>query len=121
MPHIVVEYSDTLQIDVSKLTSALHETMVDMPTVNAETIRTRAMPVQNAVIGLKDKADTMIHITLKLLPGRDDALRKTMAQALFEVAYRMRPDEKTIVTAETTELHEPSYCIYSQARRSSDA
>ncbi len=120
MPHIIVEYSDTLSMDISELTKELHNTLGDLPTVDINTVRTRAMPVQHTITGAEGYAKTLIHITLKLLPGRDDALRKTMAQALFEAAYQNRPDDNTTITVETVELHEPSYSKFSLKRRSSD-
>ena len=51
----------------------------------------------------------MIHICLKLLPGRDDTLRKQMAQALLETTRKIAKDENITISVETTELHEPSY------------
>lgn len=109
MPHITVEYTDTLSIDVPKLLSALHHDLAERDTINIHAIKTRAIPVQYVIVGDGQEPDKMIHITLKLLPGRSDELKKTMAQGLFDAAKTRTHDDRISVTCEVVDLHEPSY------------
>ena len=109
MPHVIVEYTDHLSVDIEKLTIELHHTLCHQPTVKAHAVKTRAMPVKGTVVGEGKDHDKMIHVCLKLLPGRDDALRKQMAQALFDTTRKIAKDEHISITVETAELHEPSY------------
>ncbi len=109
MPHIIVEYTDHLTLDIPKLTIELHRALVAQESIKEEAIKTRAIPVQSTVVGTGKCHDKFIHICLKLLPGRSDELRKTMAQALFDTARKLALDEHISISVETAELHAPSY------------
>ncbi len=109
MPHIIIEYSDHLHLDVEKLTFELHRALCAQPTVVAAAVKTRAIPVKASVVGDGEQQDKMIHIALKLLPGRDDDLRKSMAQALFDTARKVSIDDRISLSVETVELHAASY------------
>lgn len=109
MPHIVVEYTETLsnQVDIPKLLSDLHYDLAGRETVNLDAIKTRAIPVQYAVVG--DGKEKMIHVTLRLLPGRSDELKSEMAQGLFDIAVKERHDDRVKVSVEVVDMHAESY------------
>ena len=109
MPHIIVEYTEHLSEDIPKLLTALHDDLATRDTINVHGVKTRAIPVQYVIVGDGQEPDKMIHITLKLLPGRDDALKKTMASGLSETAKAKTNDDRITITVEVMELHEPSY------------
>ncbi len=109
MPHIVVEYTQGLSEDIPKLLTALHNDLAARDTVNIHAIKTRAIPVQYVIVGDGQEPDKIIHITLKLLPGRDDALKKTMAEGLFAVAKDKTNDDRITITVEVMDIHEASY------------
>lgn len=110
MPHIIAEYTEGLSGKVVDLMPALHQSLIGQPTVAMEAVKTRAIPVYNAVIGDGQAQRDMIHITLKLLPGRDDGLKKQMAQGLFDTVSQHIDLENSSVSVEVTELHKESYC-----------
>ncbi|MCD8563023.1 MAG: hypothetical protein LRY54_03020 [Alphaproteobacteria bacterium] len=109
MPHIIAEYTDHMDVDMPGLLDKLHFTLAEQDTVNVQAIKTRAIPVQYVVLADAKGGDKMIHITLKLLPGRDDALKKTMAQALWQVTRDHVKDDRIAISAEVVELHAASY------------
>ncbi|NCT41337.1 MAG: hypothetical protein GW778_06735 [Alphaproteobacteria bacterium] len=112
MPHIIVEYSDHLALDIPALLTALHDDLAARDTVTKAAIKTRAIPIEHCVIGDDDSANSFLHIALKLLPGRDDALKKEMAQGLHDVAsaHLKRPQNPQYsVTAECITLDAASY------------
>lgn len=109
MPHIIVEYTEHLSIDVPKLTIELHRALVAQDTVKEEAVKTRAIPVEATVVGTGKCHDKMIHINLKLLPGRSDELRQTMAEALFNTVKKVVFDDHISISVETSELHAASY------------
>ena len=110
MPHIIVEYSETLTaLDVPKLVMELHHDLATRETINIHAIKSRAIPVQYVLVGNNDELDKMIHITLKLLPGRSDELKKEMAQGLIDKSKHLAHDERVSVTCEVAELHAESY------------
>jgi len=109
MPHIVVEYTKSLSEDIPKLLTQLHDNLAGQDTINVHAVKTRAIPVQHVIVGDAQGSDKMIHITLKLLPGRSDDLKKTMAQGLFDTAKAQTNDDNISITAEVVDLHEASY------------
>lgn len=109
MPHIVVEYTETLSVDVPKLLSELHKSLAGQDTVDIHSIKTRSVPVKYVIVGDGQEPDKMIHVTLRLLPGRDDDLKKAMAQALFDVTRKNSHDDRISVSVEVVDMHAASY------------
>jgi len=109
MPHIIVEYTDHLTVDMAKMTIGLHHELIKHETIKEEAVKTRAIPVQATVVGTGQCHDKFIHINLRLLPGRSDELRKTMAGALQNTARKIAKDENITISVETSELHAESY------------
>lgn len=112
MPHIVVEYTDSItrSVDIPKLCFALHEDLAARETVDIHAIKTRAIPVQYTIVGDNKEPDKMIHITLRLLPGRSDELKTQMTQGLVKIAGDIaHHDDRLTITAEVVDMHGPSY------------
>lgn len=104
MPHIIIEHSDVLP---EGLPRALHDNLTTQETIIAAGIKTRSIRIENAIIGDGSK-EAMVHIALKLLPGRSDELKTTMSQGLAETAKQFVNDN-TSVTVEVIDLHADSY------------
>lgn len=110
MPHIIVEYTETLTVNIPALVFELHEDLAEKDTIDIRAIKTRAIPVKYTVVGHGEEPDKFIHITLKLLPGRDDDLKKVMAQGLHDTARKHCVRDKSIsLSVEVAELHAESY------------
>lgn len=107
MPHIIVEYSDHLALDIPNLLNDLHNDLAARETVTIGAIKTRAIPIAHCVVG-DDAANSLIHIALKLLPGRDADLKTQMTQGLADIAaaHVKRP---CAITAECLTLEAESY------------
>ena len=108
MPHIILEHSGNAAENLPALLADLHQTLSVQDTVNIAAIKTRAVAVEHAIVGDSEGTE-MLHITLKLLPGRDDELRAKMTQALKAVAVS-HVAEGVCVTVESALLDAPSYC-----------
>ena len=110
MPHIIVEHCETLtSLDVPKLIDALHSDLGSRESVNIHGVKSRAIPVQYVICGNQDEYDKMIHITLRLLPGRSSDIRREMAQGLADMAKKHVHDERVSVTCEVVELDADTY------------
>lgn len=114
MPHIIVEYSENLsRVNIPVLLSDLHQSLADQETVDIAAIKTRAhaIPEGFLVIGAADDLNEFLHITLKLLPGRDVSLKKRMAEALHNVACGAVHTEYSncCITVEVMELDGETY------------
>jgi len=109
MPHIIVEYSDHLALPIPNLLNELHSDLAARETADINAIKIRAIPVKDCVISDADKPNSFVHIALKLLPGRDDALKKEMAQGLHDTARHYIGDQQVALTVETITLEAETY------------
>ncbi|NQZ14376.1 MAG: hypothetical protein HRT94_06120 [Alphaproteobacteria bacterium] len=106
MPHIIVEHTKDVD-NVQELLEKLHQSLASQETVVVEAIKTRAVPLDHVVVG-DGTSSSMMHTTLKLLPGRDNELRNKMATDLLFV-MQSYGSSSTARTVETAELHQESY------------
>ena len=112
MPHIFVEYTDSIasNVDIPKLCAELHKDLATRESVDIHAIKTRATPVQFTIVGDGHDPDKMIHITLRLLPGRSDELKAEMTGAFVKIARDIaHHDDRITITAEAVDMHAPSY------------
>lgn len=86
MPHIIVEYSKNLGeiIEVSDLVVQMHETLAGLG-VDKTRIKSRAISCNYVSVGDVGVHGHMLHATLLLLEGRDDATKKKYGDALHAV------------------------------------
>lgn len=86
MPHIHVEYSDNLALDVKPLLIALNQTMLDGAYVHSVLdVKTRAQSQSMYVIGLDDPNQGYIHVKVSLLSGRSIHLQHEISEKLLQV------------------------------------
>jgi 5-carboxymethyl-2-hydroxymuconate isomerase len=88
MPHIVVEYSSNLEglVDVSDMLNDMHSALA-AEGVDKFRVKTRGVSIPHSVVGdTAPNVGQMIHITLLLLEGRDDALKQQYSKPLYNVA-----------------------------------
>ena len=109
MPHIIVEYTDTIDVDIPNLLNDLHNDLAPHDTVDISMIKTRAIPVKDCIIGGPDKPDQFMHIALKLLPGRSEELKKQMTAGLHTIAKNHLGDKPVALTIETLLIEAESY------------
>jgi 5-carboxymethyl-2-hydroxymuconate isomerase len=112
MPHIIVEYPADAHSEIEALFPKLHLALKDKETINQAAVKARAVPVAKMWVGESNQPAAAFHITLKLLPGRSDTLKKNMAETLRNTALstlqETHPDWP--VSAEVQDLHAESYC-----------
>lgn len=115
MPHIVVEHTKRLLDEPAHaaMLKALHERVAAEPSVDIKRIKTRSIPLEDAIVGDDNMDDLMIHITLKLLSGRSAELRKSIALDLQTIARGFLErcgKTQCTVTVELVELDPQTYC-----------
>jgi len=110
MPHIVVEYTDQASSDIPKLLDVLHHALAAQETVDINAIKTRAIPVQDCLVGDGQKPNEFIHITLRLFFGRDEALRTKIAKTLHHKASEvLSPQSDVALSLEVVEMNPKTY------------
>ena len=109
MPHIIVEHTDTLNLDWGKLLDALHTDLAEKDTIDIHAIKTRSIPVKYTLVGDQHDRDSFIHITLKLLEGRSEELRRSMAESLHAIARRHAHDNRIAISVDVVEMKTKTY------------
>lgn len=110
MPHIIVEYSANLlpNLDVGALNQDLHNALDGLYNVSKERLKTRAIKLDDYLVGIHGKSRQMVHITLKLMTGRTIEARKEMGEILGSVARKHIPKDSAL-TVEIVELDRETY------------
>lgn len=114
MPHIVVEHSKRLFDEVTRtaLLEALHKRVADEPSVDIKAIKTRSIPLEDVIVGDEHDADLMIHITVRLLPGRSVEVRKGISSDAIKIAHEFLDrcgKDGVSVSAEIVEMPAETY------------
>ena len=112
MPHIIIEYSRNIGdiIDVSKLVYDMHEKLADQG-IDKARIKTRAVVCNSAAIGERGSRGHMLHATLLILAGRDNATKKEYGDALHSLmqTYVVGLVENCSVTLEIRDMDPDNY------------
>lgn len=84
MPHIMVMHSLGDALDAPKLSHSLHEGFGQLETINPAVVKTYFLPLAPVQVGTAAEPDNMIHIILRLKPGRSDAVKLKLSQWLHD-------------------------------------
>lgn len=114
MPHIVLEYSQNLiaHVNVPQLLTDLHQALAAQPDMDIQRIKTRALVLANFVVKDRDHGEGhMLHVTVSVLEGRSEELRKQYGQALYDVLKKAQPEKypDCAVTLEVREMTRATY------------
>lgn len=110
MPHIIVEYTASLQgngFDVQDLLLGLHQKLASEG-IDKARIKTRAIPIEHQCVGLDEASGRMVHATLLLLEGRDSATKKRYAAPLFSLLKQHAPGD-CATTLEVRDMSKDTY------------
>ena len=110
MPHFVVDYSDNLheRLDFQPLFKALHDYVVSTGAFPIGGVRSRAIRCYDYRVADGREDFAYLNLSLKIGHGRDMALKKQVAERVFEILCDwMKPvtDEHYVqISFEMTEL-----------------
>jgi 5-carboxymethyl-2-hydroxymuconate isomerase len=83
MPQLEIEYSAQLPIkdELSKLAVDLHYVIAREADAELNSFKTRITPLENVVIGDGDPKNAMVHLDIRLLSGRINAVKFATGEA----------------------------------------
>ena len=114
MPHIIFEVSDNLNgaFDQQKLVEDAQQALADQG-VDKARIKSRIIPLSHYSVGEKGKDGAMIHITLLLLEGRDEAIKKQYSQPIYDLTKNTveNYDGYCAVTLEVRDMEAATYIL----------
>lgn len=82
MPHLIIEYAEAVaqQIDLQELMQGVFEAAVAAQVMRPEDIKVRALPYRHFLLG--DGGDGFVHVTVRLLAGRDAGQKRRLSESL---------------------------------------
>jgi len=85
MPHLTLEYTDNIEVDVQPLLARLHEEVVATGAINLKGIKSRALKHTQYRIADGDPAYAFVHVGLLIREGRPIEVQKDTTQRVMKV------------------------------------
>jgi 5-carboxymethyl-2-hydroxymuconate isomerase len=85
MPHLTLEYSDNIDVDVQPLLARLHEEVVATGAINLKGIKSRAIKHTQYRIADGDPDYAFVHVGLLIREGRPIEVQKEATQRVMKV------------------------------------
>ncbi|WP_454780441.1 5-carboxymethyl-2-hydroxymuconate Delta-isomerase [Legionella sp. WA2022007384] len=86
MPHLILELSNNIKSrPLNQLFDKLHHMLAEKLPTQLSNCRGRCIMHPLFFIGDQSAENAFVHLTLKILPGRDDAKKKNIAKKLFDL------------------------------------
>lgn len=92
MPHLTLHYTANLAgFDADAALATLNRVLADSGHFDEASIKSRALRLDHYRIGTADAGRGFVHAQLKILPGRDAALRAALSQAVLDALRTLLP------------------------------
>ena len=85
MPHLILEYSDNIEVDVQPLLARLHEEVVATGAINLKGIKSRAIKHTQYRIADGDPDYAFVHVGLLIREGRPIEIQKEATSRVMNV------------------------------------
>jgi len=85
MPHLTLEYSDNIEVDVQPLLARLHEEVVATGAINLKGIKSRAIKHTQYRVADGDPDYAFVHVGLLIREGRPIEVQKEATQRVMRV------------------------------------
>ena len=85
MPHLVLEYSDNIEVDVQPLLARLHKEVVATGAINLKGIKSRAIKHTQYRIADGDPDYAFVHVGLLIREGRPIEIQKEATNRVMNV------------------------------------
>jgi 5-carboxymethyl-2-hydroxymuconate isomerase len=110
MPHLTLEYTDNIDVDVQPLLARLHEEVIATGAINLKGIKSRAVQHTQYRIADGDPEYAFVHVSLLIREGRPievqkDATRRVM-KVLKETFGGLYGTRKLSLTVDLKEMRE---------------
>ena len=108
MPHLIIEYSEEIaaDVDLDAVLDAAHAGALASGLFPEYDIKTRAIGYSRHRTG--QTRDSFLHLTLRLLSGRDDAQKAALSEAVLGAIEPLLP-RVVSVGVEIVDMHRESY------------
>jgi 5-carboxymethyl-2-hydroxymuconate isomerase len=115
MPHLIIEYTDNIAEEPhwQHLYRELHAVLIATGEWYSPDIKSRSIRLTNYSIGNGSPDQAFVSLTLQILSGRSDELKKSVAENCLKVLaghfHRTLEMLQASVTVQIVDIHRPSY------------
>lgn len=108
MPHVIIEYSDTLESQVSRkeLLNTAHQAVEASGLFNAHDIRSRTQSFDHFRLGANKHH--FLHVTVKLMRGRTDEQKNQLTTGVATALQGLAMND-VLISCECVDVHNESY------------
>ncbi len=108
MPHLIIEYSDSVEKkhSVDALMMACHEAATKSGQFTENDIKVRAYPCRKSLIA--GRAKPFLHVIVKLLSGRSPEIKKALTAMIAEALSAIGVSVSSL-TVEAVDIERESY------------
>jgi 5-carboxymethyl-2-hydroxymuconate isomerase len=85
MPHLTLEYTDNIEVDIQPLLARLHEEVVATGAINLKGIKSRAIKHTQYRVADGDPDYAFVHVGLLIREGRPIEVQKEATQRVMKV------------------------------------
>lgn len=115
MPHLIIEYTDNVAEEPQwpALYRELHAVLIATGEWYSPDIKSRTIRLTNYNIGSGSPDQAIISLTMQILSGRSDELKKSVAENCLKILachfHRTLEELQSSVTVQVVDIHRPSY------------
>ena len=113
MPHMTVEYTANIGgFDASAILLPLNQALVDSGEFNEADIKSRAIKLDDFLIGVQATGRAFVHVKLHILAGRSTEQKQALSSSLLQALTDSFPAQAGLTTqlcVEILEIDRPSY------------
>lgn len=107
MPHCIIEYAKPLETHVApdELVRCVFQAVSTSPLFDAKNVRVRALAYEHYQLG--EASPYFLHVTIRLLQGRDDAQKTQLTQRVTQALQALNISD-IMLSCECVEIHTAS-------------
>ncbi len=114
MPQVNIEYSANAasQLDLQAIARGVHQRLMEHAGATLAACKTRLTRLDAFLIGDGDPRNAMVHVDLRILPGRTDAQKLALGQSVSTLLQEAAAEVTGLqlqLTVEVRELDGPNY------------
>jgi 5-carboxymethyl-2-hydroxymuconate isomerase len=87
MPHLTLQYTSNIaqKVDFDNLFAQCHRILADVGGIKIENCKSRAIKLDDYTIGSGEPDDAFVHVDLKFLAGRTEALKQEIGNHILNI------------------------------------
>lgn len=110
MPHIILEYTAAIQSEIEStgVLKDIHQAVIQSGLFSPQAVKTRMVGYPSILWGEEAESIDFVHVTVKILSGRNVEQRRTLSHKVYELLTAALPN----VPKRSVDIHEMNADTY---------